>query len=218
VNAEMTAHPLPASDDLAHLHGSILERYRREVHEVFGELSIQRLPETRHDIGRLRLDQIFIRLRLKRRNRPTVYSDESGAGESQLGFRHRIRPIDLLRREARGRQPAEESELERRLEEERFAQEVTESKPVDLAHAIAESRHVVIVGAPGSGKTTLTRWLAVTFAQDLQGAPERLGAAFQHPRLPVVIELRRLARWIRGARSLARCRRYSSATRALPCG
>ena len=63
---------------------------------------------------------------------------------------------------------------------------------------MAESRHLAILGAPGSGKTTITRWLALTFAQNRQGEPERLGLAFKHARLPVVIELRRLARWIEG--------------------
>ena len=192
----MTAHPLSAPYEVADLHDPILKRYRREVQAVFGELSIQGLPETRHNVGRLRLDQVFVRLRLKRRDRPTVYSDDPGTRESQLGFRHRIRPIDLLRSEARGKEPTKESDLERRLEEKPLAEEVAESRPVDLAHAMAESRHIVIIGAPGSGKTTLTRWLAVTFAQNIQGQPERLGIAFQHRRLPVVIELRRLARWI----------------------
>jgi HEAT repeat protein len=193
VNARMTAQPLSALDEGTDLRGPILERYRGEVQEVFGELSIQGLPETRHDIGRLRLDQIFVRLRLKLRQRSTV-PDELVLGMRGLGKSALARTLRHLH--AHGQTEIDERELERLIEDERLAQESPESNPVDLVQALADSGRLVIVGVPGSGKTTLMRWLALTFAQNLQGEPERLGITFKHSRLPLVIELRRLARWI----------------------
>ena len=92
----MTAQPLTSPDEGADPPDPILERYRRDLQEVFGELSIQGLPETRYDIGRLRLDQVFVRLRLRRRNRPRAYSDELGAGAIPVGLPAPYTPYRLV--------------------------------------------------------------------------------------------------------------------------
>jgi len=60
---------------------------------------------------------------------------------------------------------------------------------LSVADALYRHRRLVILGVPGGGKTTLVRWLAVTFANRKQA--DRLGERFTQNRLPVVLELRR---------------------------
>jgi len=62
---------------------------------------------------------------------------------------------------------------------------------LSIAETLSRYPHLLVVGAPGSGKTTLSRWLAVIFA--MQQHRERLGEHFQQQRLPIVLELRRFA-------------------------
>ena len=90
----------------------------------------------------------------------------------------------------------QQAELDERRSFREFPPEKIEPKPVDLAQALTDSRFLVILGAPGSGKTTMSRWLALTFAEKRQADSDRLGQGFEKSRIPVLIELRRLAPWI----------------------
>jgi len=63
-------------------------------------------------------------------------------------------------------------------------------EPTSLAQAL--STNLFIVGEPGGGKSTLLRWLAVTFARQKQKESDRLGPNADGDRLPILIELSRL--------------------------
>ena len=54
------------------------------------------------------------------------------------------------------------------------------------------AQHALIVGEPGAGKSTLMRWLAVTFAAGNQQETDRLGPQADANRLPLLVELGRL--------------------------
>ncbi len=69
------------------------------------------------------------------------------------------------------------------VEEER---EITVERTLSVSEALSESSRLVIVGAPGCGKTTLLQWLALTYARD--AAQERLKLA--ESRVPVFVPLR----------------------------
>ena len=60
--------------------------------------------------------------------------------------------------------------------------------PVALTDALRKHNKLVILGCPGSGKTTFLRYLAAVFARNKQG--ESLG--LQEARIPIVIALRDL--------------------------
>jgi NACHT domain/HEAT repeats len=60
-------------------------------------------------------------------------------------------------------------------------------EPIELAQAL--SKHLLIVGEPGAGKSILLRWLAVTFAEARQRELDRLGPVADVDRLPVLVEL-----------------------------
>lgn len=62
--------------------------------------------------------------------------------------------------------------------------------PISLSQVLA--KNTIIIGGPGTGKSTLLRWLAVTFAQGRQWEPERLGPEADVDRLPVYVELGKL--------------------------
>jgi HEAT repeat protein len=63
---------------------------------------------------------------------------------------------------------------------------------LSISEALAESPCLVVVGAPGCGKTTLLQWVALTYARD--AAPERL--EMDEQRVPVFVPLRALGKWI----------------------
>jgi hypothetical protein len=97
---------------------------------------------------------------------------------------------DVIKREVEERESAEMRQTER----ERF---ITATEPIDLADALKSP--VLLVGEPGAGKSTLMRWLAVTFAQGSQRQVDRLGPSAHVDRLPLLIELGHLpARYLGG--------------------
>lgn len=63
-------------------------------------------------------------------------------------------------------------------------------EPIALDKAM--QTNLLIVGEPGAGKSTLFRWLMITFAQGLQRQVDRLGPGADGDRLPILIELGRL--------------------------
>jgi hypothetical protein len=63
-------------------------------------------------------------------------------------------------------------------------------EPVELDQAL--SHNLLIVGEVGAGRSTLLRWLAVTFARRRQRDPDRLGVSTDVDLLPILVELRHL--------------------------
>ena len=72
--------------------------------------------------------------------------------------------------------------------------EVLVERVLAVPEALAERSRLVIVGAPGSGKTILLQWIALTVARGL--AQVRLG--WDDRRVPILIPLRALAKYIEG--------------------
>jgi formylglycine-generating enzyme required for sulfatase activity/energy-coupling factor transporter ATP-binding protein EcfA2 len=73
---------------------------------------------------------------------------------------------------------------------------------LSVNEALADQRRLVVLGAPGSGKTTFLQYLALTCARELRGdkpglARERLGLA-ERP-MPVCLPLRDFARHLQAA-------------------
>ncbi len=73
-----------------------------------------------------------------------------------------------------------------------------EQVKVKVQEALAQNSRLVVLGDPGCGKTTLVRYLALTYARDLAGdaglVERRL--ALKERRLPILIFLRDLARYL----------------------
>ncbi|UCF94732.1 MAG: caspase family protein, partial [Desulfobacterales bacterium] len=80
------------------------------------------------------------------------------------------------------------------MESARSRETVTEVK-IKVQEALASHRRLVVVGDPGCGKTTLLRYLALTYARDLAGkeglVQQRL--ALSEQRLPILLPLRDFA-------------------------
>src|SRR5258708_22572327 len=86
--------------------------------------------------------------------------------------------------------PSEESSQAELRESRQRERVITVQEPIELGQAL--SSHLLIVGEPGAGTSTLLRWLAVTFAEARQREPNRLGPPAEADRLPVLVELGRL--------------------------
>lgn len=92
--------------------------------------------------------------------------------------------------------------------DERWAEEIEilREREVEVVlsvnEALANQRRLVVLGAPGSGKTTFLRYLALTYARDLRGDRpglvwERLGRAERL--MPVLLSLHDFARHLQAA-------------------
>jgi len=144
-------------------------RYCQQVALNYNRISLPGLlvedqPERDPRLDELPVDEIFITLALDASRAPSR-SYNRGAPEEK--------PIDLRSVEIKAR-------IDRRL-------------PLSVGDALDFFKRLIVFGAPGSGKTTLLRWLAVTFAENRQARPDRLGSGFEDLRLPVLLELRRFA-------------------------
>ncbi len=129
---------------------NLLQKYFDQIKEKYGKITLLGETET-HEMKR-----VFVELTINEYfSRPTANSEWMGMWDAELRKRY-----DLF-----GFEPDEEREAQRRI------------KPEDL---LKRRSPAVIAGAPGCGKTTLMRWLA------LQVCDENL------KRVPIFVELKGL--------------------------
>jgi len=82
-------------------------------------------------------------------------------------------------------------------------QSYTETVTVSVNEALEAHPHLVVLGDPGCGKTTLLRYLALLYARDLaegDGLVARRLSLAESGRLPVLVPLRRLAAYLKAHR------------------
>lgn len=132
----------------------------------------------------IELDRIYIRLRARQeRLVPPDTLAEQGFDDQWLVETQQLAPGELHRRHAAG-----EPQL------------TTETVTISVEEALAQHPRLVVLGDPGSGKTTLTRYLALLYAQDLAQQSTRaldiLGETIPK-RLPILLPLRQIGAFLR---------------------
>ncbi len=128
----------------------LLQEYRDQIKKKYGKITL--LGETEaHELKR-----VFVELTINENfRRPTANAEWMGMWDAEL--RNRYAPI--------GSRPGKDQEAQRRI------------KPEDL---LKRREPAVIAGAPGCGKTTLMRWLAMQVCDDAS------------KRIPIFIEMKGL--------------------------
>lgn len=88
--------------------------------------------------------------------------------------------------------PGEEARLKERFE-------IESMTTVSVNRALNEFERLLVLGDPGCGKTTLLKYLATVYAQDLRTETKLVQARFELEEtgyLPIFIELRKLGGWL----------------------
>ena len=174
VPTPMPALPQPSAppDTAAPAREGILKRYLEHVISRNRYLQLQGIRSG----GRLvhiELEQIYITLKATR-------TQSIEAEEAWLAEERQLAPGELQKRQHESR---------------------TETVSVKVEDALAEHRHLVVLGDPGSGKTTLMRYLALCYARacDVKGSTllqKRLGLQ-EEGRLPILLPLRNLGAYLK---------------------
>ncbi|MCL4861347.1 MAG: HEAT repeat domain-containing protein, partial [Caldilineaceae bacterium] len=161
-------------------------RYRVQVAKHYNKLALTGLPERDPNLHEITLENIFVKLNVQL---------PQPARQHFVELEGAISPTGELRVDDRLVGPARRQREEIQRARQQLEMQMRPPEPVTLsvAEALQRYRCMVVLGGPGSGKTTLTRWLAVLFAHENQAKPENLGPSFHDNRLPVLLELRRFA-------------------------
>ena len=123
----------------------------------------------------IELEHIYIRLRTTRQ-RTALAEQEFLAQEAAL---------------APGERQKHPSLEERRAD--------AEAAVISVEEALAEHRHLVVLGDPGSGKTTLLRYLALLYARDLADGQDAVKNKLSLPEsgyLPILLPLRKMGQFL----------------------
>ena len=115
------------------------------------------LPECQ--LHQVPLERIFVRL-----NTTTLAQPFYGA--SDRDERRRIQLEGRLAQLEKRGDAATAREVERELARLERTTRQPQTETLSVADALHKHKCIVIIGGPGSGKTALTRWLALTFARD----------------------------------------------------
>ena len=166
--------------DAGQARTSFEERYRRYVAETYRFLQVTGI-KTRTQVS-IELDRVYVGLELRRRvmsGPPSLQAREfqQALFDASEALRQTA-PFDSM---SVGSGILDPEHPQWRRE----ASQVTETYEVGEALRVLDDR-IVILGAPGSGKTTLIRYLAVTFAD--RKAEDRLGIT--HDLIPILLPLR----------------------------
>jgi formylglycine-generating enzyme required for sulfatase activity/energy-coupling factor transporter ATP-binding protein EcfA2 len=176
VNAEKGARVVIGEEAVKmsrELRGSDLGRYLEYIIAHNRYLQLQGI-RSGGKLVNIELEQIYIRLRATRQR--SVQAEEMMLDqEASLapGERHRSHPTGQLSKET-----------------------VT----VNVEEALAEHRHIVILGDPGSGKTTLLRYLALLYGRDLAEKKKGLRRKLklnESGYLPILLPLRQIGQFIK---------------------
>ncbi len=154
--------------------------YRQQVVKHYNHLLLTGLPERGPNLHSVPLEDVFIGM-------------SAEVSVAKAPRRESVRSGDDLQEQEAGSKKAEHKWKQRLREERETFERHDGGTIISIADALSKHSHLALLGGPGSGKTMLSRWLALTFAQDYQGRSDRLGASFSQPRLPILLELRRFS-------------------------
>ncbi len=165
-------YPLDAESDDAPRQYNAEQRYRELALESCDIIDLANLPENDRHVATRKLDvrRLYVPLRVRVEAASGV---EAGEGE--------LEAIEKRRAAAMRAGAGAESEL------------------VSIGERLGKARRLVVLGDPGAGKTTLTRWLATAYLLRLRQSPDwqdlpDVATLPEEDWLPVIIRCRELDR------------------------
>lgn len=171
LSADFATRPTPTAEECRELERAYLKRVADECHYLYTE-GVDRV--------RAELTEVFVMLQAvqspRRKERMDVAPVPMWAEE--MGLLERLTDHRALRKE---KQP-EQSELPP-------LPSPPLPLPVPLSKALAEHEHLVILGEPGTGKSTTLQFVALCFAKSEERWP-RQRLDLDEDRVPVRVELR----------------------------
>ena len=143
-------YPLEADSDYIPFGYDAEERYRELALESCDIIDLANLPESdRHIATRhLELRRLYVPLRVR-----VEIAPDTEAGEAELEALEKRRAAALWGRAGRGEREADRAR-------------------VPVGERLAEARRLVVLGDPGSGKTTMVRWIATAYLLRLKQDPD----------------------------------------------
>jgi predicted NACHT family NTPase len=172
-----------------HPHRSYLEWIRALCAKVpFSGVHVMR------DVAPPALDDIFVELTVRKelRRRPRVFHEEVDSSLDVSDQTDTVGSTSTLSPPTGGASPSPEYwEYQEYME----YLEARESPPMSIQQALAEARRCVLLGGPGSGKSTLVRHLAFSLCAWLL-APDKQPCAYRQLQglVPVPVLLRHFAK------------------------
>jgi hypothetical protein len=174
-----SAHTGTGETGPAGASGELLRLYASWIIETYDDLELPGLPQ-RERRRRVPLENVFVALRgglggAYEMRQSQALLEEQAEWIAAFGEGERLTPQERYRRHCRvaaalARHPHPEMLHER---DRSHLYQVGVEQTLPLSDAFRRERRLVILGDPGSGKSTLVRWLAVQFARAyLAGKPQ----------------------------------------------
>ena len=131
----------------------------------------------------IELEQIYITLKASQRANPGSNTQQHASQTEMEWLREEAGFAPGEQRKQTGNEPLRSETVNVRVEQ-----------------ALASHKHLVILGDPGSGKTTLTRYLALLYGRDLALKSKSVKAKFglnESGHLPVLLQLRQMGTFLK---------------------
>ena len=148
-------------------NAAIAKEYRERLIKQYRRVDFRGIMQVRHMVS-LELEELYVPSRAV--SGLPDYSPSVG------------RPYD-----GEGDDDATARSLMHSGEFDRLNRAMDDGEPIELDEALRSDRRLIVLGDPGTGKSTFAKWLALTYASGSECVQERLG--IDEDRFPILVSV-----------------------------